>query len=240
MKAFITGDTHGDMTRFRDIQECQSPMNMIIITGDAAFNFFGGKRDARVKDEAAKYPCYWYVYCGNHDMRPQDVAGMEQVYDERVKGWVYWEPKYPNIRYFFDYGVYTIDGYKCAVIGHGYSVDKFYRLARHWTWHPDEQLNTQERYECLKLLQGQSFDFVLSHVAPYTSQPFDAFLPSIDQSTVDNTMEYWLEDVRDVIDYKVWIAGHYHIDRIQEPKLEIFYRNFDSLDNIFQRWNPKI
>ena len=46
-------------------------------------------------------------------------------------------------------------------------------------------------------------------------------------------MEHWLEALRADIDYDVWLLGHYHIDRIQEPKMRIFYQDIDSLDNIY-------
>ena len=230
---FFSGDTHGDFSRFRDNPIAQDKNNYIVIAGDCGANFFGGKRDARVWQEVSKYPCRFYTYCGNHDMRPQNAYNMERIYDEAVKGWVWWNPYFPNLRYFEDYGIYMLGKYKCAIIGHAYSVDKYYRLMRNWTWHPDEQLTAQERHECQKLMEGQHFDFVMTHTAPYNSRPIDKFLACVDQSTVDETMEHWLEALRADIDYDVWLLGHYHIDRIQEPKIRIFYQDIDSLDNIY-------
>ena len=32
----------------------------------------------------------------------------------------------------------------------------------------------------------------------------------VDQSTVDNGMEKFLDDVSNIIDYKKWYCGHYH------------------------------
>ena len=73
---FFSGDTHGDFSRFRDNPIAQDKNNYIVIAGDCGANFFGGKRDARVWQEVSKYPCRFYTYCGNHDMRPQNKHGL--------------------------------------------------------------------------------------------------------------------------------------------------------------------
>ena len=43
-------------------------------------------------------------------------------------------------------------------------------------------------------MEGQHFDFVMTHTAPYNSRPVDKFLDCVDQSTVDTSMEEWLEE----------------------------------------------
>ena len=48
---YITGDTHGDFTWIEHFCERFSPTrdDIMIILGDAGFNYYGGKRDQRAK-----------------------------------------------------------------------------------------------------------------------------------------------------------------------------------------------
>ena len=43
--------------------------------------------------------------------------------------------------------------------------------------------------------------------------PTDLFLSGIDQSTVSNHTEHWLETVSNIIDYDHWLFGHFHKTR---------------------------
>ena len=38
------------------------------------------------------------------------------------------------------------------------------------------------------------------------------FIQGLDQSTVDSSMELWLQDVADNIEFDKWYFGHFHID----------------------------
>ena len=38
------------------------------------------------------------------------------------------------------------------------------------------------------------------------------FLRSVDQSTVDSSMEVWLQKIADRLTFKHWYFGHYHDD----------------------------
>ena len=58
------------------------------------------------------------------------------------------------------------------------------------------------------------FDLVISHTCPWFYMPTDLFLPGLDQSTVDNTMERYLGELEYDLDYKRWAWGHYHADRL--------------------------
>ena len=57
------------------------------------------------------------------------------------------------------------------------------------------------------------FDLVLSHTCPIIYEPKDLFLSSIDQSTVDKTMEQYLGEIEYKITYYLWLWGHFHAYR---------------------------
>lgn len=252
MKWMITGDTHGVFTRFYNLSK-EEKIGMIVL-GDFGINFYLNKTDYKKKKELCVNYSNITFYCvrGNHEARPQDIPGMTKQFDENVHGIVYLEPEFPNIRYFFDYGIYNIQGYNCLVIGGAYSVDKYWRLERAMLteennnpkksgWFANEQLSKEERDAVEKMIKNfykydDSFDFVFTHTCPYSWEPKDLFLGSVDQSTVDNTMEHWLDDLKDSIPWGIWCFGHFHADRLERPYVEQYYHDTDSLDIIYNRW----
>lgn len=178
------------------------------------------------------------IYClrGNHEARPQNVPGMKLVYDENVKGEVYMQDKWPKLRYFKDWGVYSFNGYKVAVVGGAYSVDKFYRLQNNLRWFEDEQLDVEEMIHCTRDFTNIQADLVLTHTCPVSWEPRDMFLASVDQSRVDKTMELFLDELAQVFDWNVWCFGHYHADRLERPHVEQLFHDMEDLEDIMIRW----
>ena len=161
---------------------------------------------------------------------------MKLIHDEDVGGAVWVEDDFPRIRYFCDWGIYHIDGLKTLVIGGAYSVDKHYRLANGLHWFEDEQLKPFEMDACTRGAKDFGFDLILSHTCPLSLQPTDLFLRGLDQSTVDNSMEVWLDKLGRTINWKIWLFGHYHADRIEWPRVEQFYYEMELLTDILERW----
>lgn len=148
------------------------------------------------------------------------------------------EDEFSNIRYFDDWGVYWINGLRTLVIGGAYSVDKHYRLAVGAKWFENEQLTVREMHECERMVRLRpGFDLVLSHTCPLSFQPADLFLRGLDQSTVDNSMETWMEHLARGMSWGAWLFGHYHADRVEWPRVEQFYMEIESIEDIFARWH---
>jgi 3-oxoacid CoA-transferase subunit A len=240
-KVFFTGDTHGDVShrvdQFLNVYKDIVPEEtMLIVLGDVGLNYYMNKKDQRNKREVEDKGVYVYCVRGNHEARPSDVPGMKLVHDETVSGAVWMEEEFPHIRYFCDWGIYEINGLRTLVIGGAYSVDKHYRLARGFRWFENEQLKDHEMRACEYSTEGRRFDLVLTHTCPFSWRPTDLFLGCIDQSTVDNTMEIWMERLKDKIEWGAWLFGHYHNDRIERPHVEMFYWEIESLEDIVERW----
>lgn len=235
----ITGDTHGDFSRFKNYPDSyNSPNTAVIILGDAGINIDGGKYDYFTK-KSLSYDYDFYIYCvrGNHEMRPQDVKYMRKIWDSNVNGYVYCEPEFPKIRYFLDYGAYFIDGLSVFVIGGAYSVDKEIRLQRGLPLFENEELTEDEMDDCMRQLIGRHFDLVLTHTCPFAWEPKDLFLGFVDQSKVSKRMEKFLDEVRQEINQDaIWLWGHYHGDRIEVPRGEMFFKDSEPLDEIICRW----
>ena len=95
-----------------------------------------------------------------------------------------------------------------------------------------------ERQTLQEKLGGRYFDVVLSHTCPYSWRPTDLFLKGVDQSTVDNTMELWMDELKDTFIWDHYFFGHYHADRLERPNvLQMFehvmplFTALDIMDN---------
>lgn len=249
----ITGDTHGRTnSRLHEIDTSKyiPEETAIIILGDAGINFYLNKTDRKNKEFINKSGFHVYAVRGNHEQRPQNIPGMERDWDMLVSGPVYYEPDFPRIRYFVDGGEYIINGYSVLTIGGAYSVDKWYRLSRagycpeeaetadpkKCGWFKDEMLTEKEMQDIENKCKGKSYDFVLAHTCPLRWEPTDLFLSGIDQSKVDKSMEKWLDDFIDKINWKIFLFGHYHQDRLERPKVEMYFKYIENIETIWNRW----
>jgi len=249
----VRGDTHGDFTWMTNgcLTDYKPNETAIIILGDAGFNFWLDKKDDRLKKEVNNKGYRFYCVQGNHESRATNITGMQFIYDDDVKGWLYLQPAYPNIRYLKMYGDYCFGKYFTAILGGAYSVDKWWRLQRagvkdtkdpkYWNpkatgWFPDEQMTKQEMKDAEEALSGIPYDFVMSHTCPISWQPTDLFLSAVNQSEVDSSMELWMDEFKDKIKYVAWLFGHYHDDRLERPHVEMYYKDIESLDTIYDRW----
>lgn len=164
-------------------------------------------------------------------------------FDNITKNYIYYEENYPNIKYMIDGYVYQIDKYSALVLGGAYSVDKEYRLSmaqfhkNTWTgWFPQEQLSAEEMNEIYKTYKGENIDFILSHTCPYDWMPTDLFLSGINQDTVDNSMEHWLDTIKTDVSWNYWLFGHFHDNRIIAPGVEMLYKDLENLSTFINRW----
>ena len=248
MNIFIIGDLHGKAEPVKNFYRNyikdtpkEKEENWLICLGDFGALYYFDYRDHNFKKELSKYPFKYFVIRGNHEARAGDTA----AYDNYV-GWEEMDcfggkclrqVHYPNIYYAEDKGgIYRIAGRKCLIIPGAYSVDKWYRLQRGWAWFSDEQLNDYEKEELLKEAAGQHYDFIFSHTCPYSVMPTDLFLSMIDQSTVDNCMEHWMDHLKEQLSFGVWCFGHYHADRMEAPYFEMFSHEVESIEDVEARW----
>lgn len=222
----------------------------VIILGDTGLNFYLNKTDKKHKKMLNNMGVKIYCVRGNHEERPENL-GYELSYDPEVFGLVYNDPNFDNIKYFVDGGEYQIGKYSALVIGGAYSIDKWYRLAqagyspaeaetadpKKCGWFKDEQLTDEECSDIWDKVQGKHYDFVFTHTAPLDWEPTDLFLNGINQSTVDKSMEVWLNKLKDCFTWGVYCFGHYHADRIERPNVQQFYMDYEDLDSIWNRWN---
>lgn len=199
----------------------------IIMLGDVGVNYYGGKRDRLPKRILSSLPVNFLCIHGNHEIRPQNIPEYKPTIWNG--GRVLVDEEHPNILFAEDGEVYDLDGKKALAIGGAYSVDKFYRLQRGFGWWADEQPSEETKRKIEAVLSARKdIDIILSHTCPKKYIPTEMFLPMIDQSSVDNSTEEWLDTIEDAVDYKAWYCGHWHTDK-RIDKMHFLFTTFESL-----------
>ena len=227
---YLTGDTHGSFERIYEFcyQFKTTNEDVMIILGDAGINYYEGKREEELKRMLDDFPITFFCIHGNHEQRPYAIATYHE--ENCYGGTVYVEKKHPSLLFAKDGEVYDFDGTKAIVIGGAYSVDKFYRIARHYAWFDNEQPSNEIKESVIQKLDaiGWDIDVVLTHTTPLKYEPVEVFLSMIDQSTVDKSTEEWLDEIEDKLSYKKWYCGHYHTQK-KIDKLQIMFEDYDEL-----------
>lgn len=228
---YITGDTHGDFSRVEEFCEIYdtSKEDVMIVLGDAGINYHLDESDRKLKDRLEELPITFFCIHGNHEERPYEIDSYQEI--EWMGGIVYVEEDYPSILFAKDGEIYNFNGKSVIAIGGAYSVDKYYRLANRLKWfdteQPDESIKIFVESQLDK--RGWEIDYVLSHTVPTSYEPTWAYLPNIDQSTVDKSTEEWLDTIEKRLSYEYWLAGHWHVEA-QGGMVRIMYREIDELE----------
>lgn len=212
----ITGDIHG---KVYPVAESVDRFGLgsgdtIVLLGDVGMNYYGNKRgDMHRKRQLNRLGVTMFGIHGNHEMRPETIDTYHET--QWHGGSVYVEDEFPNLLFAKDGEIYEIAGKKAVVIGGAYSVDKWFRLRNDLDWFPDEQPSQEIKARVEKKLEevGWKVDMVFTHTCPAKYIPREAFLSQVDQSTVDNSTEEWLDTIEDRLSYEDWYCGHWHINK---------------------------
>ena len=224
---YITGDTHRNFRRVAALCDTveSTKEDILIILGDAGINYFGKLKDYVLKRHLSELPITLFCIHGNHEQRPNSIDTYQEICWHG--GTVYMEPEFPHILFAKDGEVYEFAGKRCVAIGGAYSVDKQIRLAENWGWWEDEQPSVEIKTYVERQLEQADWnvDIVLSHTCPMKYIPREVFLSGIDQSSVDNSTEDWLDVIEERLTYSRWYCGHYHTNKTID-KIRFLFEDF--------------
>ena len=226
----VTGDTHGRFERIG--QWCRlmntSKQDTLIILGDAGINYCLDALDDKVKENLSKLPITLLCVHGNNEQRPEAIDTYQEV--ERFGGIVYQEGRYPSLLFAKDGEIYQFGDKRAIVIGGASSPDKEYRQERGFPWFANEQPSEEIKAKVESRLEELDWkiDLVLSHTAPLTYEPQEAFVPCVDPDKLDKSTEQWLDEIQKKLTYEQWYCGHYHIQK-KADKLRFMYLDFIRL-----------
>ena len=211
---YITGDKHANFDEvFSFFFRYKTTLyDFFIILGYTGINYFANEKDNYLKNSLLQLPIKLFCIHGNHEERPENIVSYKtKIYHDGI---VFYEDNYPNILFAKDGEIYNFNHKSVLVIGGAYSVDKYFRLSHGYRWYESEQPSNETKEKILSVVDKvKKVDVVLSHTCPFRYIPREMFLASIDQSTVDNSMEEYLDVICEKLQYKMWYCGHYHTDK---------------------------
>lgn len=175
---FITGDKHRCFDRVREFcRNLQTKRkDVLVILGDAGFNYYGDRRDDALKKSISDLPITLFCIYGNKENRPQNIA----TYGIRsfCGGRVCYEPECPGILFAIDGEIYAFEGRKYMVVGGAHSVDKLRCLKEglpYWQdGMPDEA--TRRRAEQRLAAEGSRIFGMMTHTCPIGYLPTKMFV----------------------------------------------------------------
>ena len=240
---YITGDCHAKFNKFSakifPEQKETTKEDFVIITGD-----FGGIWDYKGENAQEKHWLNWLeekpftvlFVDGNHENHarlnefPVKEFHCGKVHEIR-----------PSILHLMRGEVFELQGQKIFTFGGArshdikdgifepgdrrikqwkYDYDKEFRVNRQ-TWWEEEMPSKEEIQYGLENLKkhGNKVDIILSHCTSSSIQK------KIKESfEIDELTEYF-EQLEQLIDYKYWIFGHYHIDqKVDEKHFALYHQ----------------
>ena len=192
---YLTGDTHGDIDRFRHGRlRWLSRRDTVVVLGDFGFVWDGSKEEQKKLDWLRKRPYTLLFLDGCHET------------EERFGGTV--QALGGNVYHVCRGSVLTLEGKKYLCFGGAESQDKEEREPG-VNWWPQEMPSDEEYALCEKTLEenGWQVDYVLTHDAPSRFLDFTAL--ALGES---NRLHLFLDKILLKLHYEKWFFGCYHKD----------------------------
>ena len=223
---FITGDTHGDLSRFNKKELKKLRKNdVLIICGDFGFVWDGSAAEQKLlKKLGKKKYCVLFVE-GVHE----NFSELEKYETEQWCGGLTRKIS-GNLRQLMRGQVFNIDGKKIFTFGGGrseendsYLNDDDNEARLRWK----QEIPTEEELaEGMRNLERYSFkvDYIVSYEPPAKISEFME-LGKSDRSHVNT----YLEKVREKTDFVRWFFGRHHVNKLIPPKFQaVFDGVFDA------------
>lgn len=218
----ITGDTHGDLTRFNKKAVKKLKKNdSLIICGDFGFIWDGSAAEKKRLKKLGKKKFNILFVEGVHEnfeeLQKYDTEEWCGGKTRRISG---------NLRQLMRGQIYDIDGKRIFAFGGGRSEDNDAYL------NPgDSSAETQWRAEIptdKELEEGfhnlSANDFKVDYIVTY--EPPAKISEFLNLGKTDrNHVNTYLEEIREKTDFKRWFFGRHHLNKLVPPKFQAVFDN---------------
>ena len=202
---FITGDTHGDLSRFQKKEARRLKKgDTLIVCGDFGFLWDGGAKEKRALKWLQKRKYNILFLDGKHEnydlLRPYPVT---EAFGGRVQalgGGVY---------HLLRGEVYELEGKRIFAFGGGESSEKEYRREQD-RWWEDELPTGDEMRHAVETLNrcDRSVDYIVTHEAPALVRGLRE-----DRSDSAGTLGAFFDELARHVAFRCWYFGSVHFDR---------------------------
>lgn len=201
----LTGDTHGEVTSFlqRLLPYAPKRSDTVIVCGDFGFVWNSTRQRSRLK-QLSELPFTVAFVDGNHE--DFDLLGTYPV--EYWKGGSVHRIA-ENVLHLMRGQCYVIEGNRYFVMGGAGSSDRVLRR-EHVSWWREELPSRAEYETAVQTLQANGFlvDYILTHTLPGSAVSMLGIRPDPYEAQLSD----FLELVYRRVQFRMWFAGHFHIN----------------------------
>lgn len=218
---YVTGDTHGDISRFKDSAfKKLKKGDVLIVCGDFGFIWDGSRREKSVLKKLTEKEFTIAFIDGCHE----NFDILESI---PVTEWCGGKARFisRNIVHLMRGQVYTIQDKKIFTFGGGHSQDFDFRRDS-TKWWEREQPTHSEILEAIRNLDEHSnaVDYIITHEPPASLK--DCLGVDVFQRL---EVHAFFEDIIKVCSYKKWYFGKCHIDKHIPIKFYAIFNNITPL-----------
>lgn len=222
----ITGDMHGDFSRFNDRRiKALKKNDFLIVCGDFGFVWDGSKHEQRILKRIGKKRFYTLFVDGCHE----NFDLLSQYPESEFCGGLVHKIS-GNLMHIKRGSILNIQGNKFFAFGGGQTKEIDIRRESK-TWYEqelpqDDEISSAERN--LKASDGK-IDYIVTHEPPASMKEFLSF--EVNQISYMHT---FFDKVKDSCAFKMWFFGKAHINKLIPPKYRCL---FDDVVTIGQKGN---
>ena len=222
---YVTGDCHGDITKFSDHQFKKiKEGDTLIICGDFGFIWDGSEKEKKAIDKLSKKKYKILFVDGAHE----NFNLLNQYKLSRYKGG-YVHKISDNILHLMRGEIYEIEGKKIFAMGGGESYDREMRTEGE-TWWREEIPSKDELANGAKNLDEIEcdIDIVITHEAPATTKEFLRL--KTNEIVKVTPLNNYLDQLTANVKYKHWYFGSLHIDLQITANMTAIFQNVAEID----------
>ncbi|MBP3746822.1 MAG: metallophosphoesterase [Ruminococcus sp.] len=202
---YVTGDTHGDINRFKDpaMKKIKSS-DTLIVCGDFGFLWDGSRKEQSVLKKLASKNFTIAFVDGCHE-------NFELLESLPVTEWNGGKVHMvaPNIVHLMRGQIYTIEGKQIFAFGGGHSQDYEFRREGDMWWEREQPSHDEIREAIRNLAEyGNAVDFIITHEPPASLK--DCLNVDVLQRL---EVHAFFEDIIKTCSYKKWFFGKCHMDK---------------------------
>ncbi|MCL1822757.1 MAG: metallophosphoesterase [Oscillospiraceae bacterium] len=209
---YITGDTHGDLDRFKKAKKLRKG-DFLLICGDFGFIWNGSKREKRLLKRLGRKKYHILFVDGIHENFDELASYPEEQWNggrtRHISG---------HLRYLMRGEVFTLGNKTILTFGGGRRDDVDASVEK------NDGVQRESEYrnglQAIAKHEGR-VDYIVSHEAPSKIAEF-LELPNSDKSRVNA----YLDILGESCAFERWFFGHHHINRVVTTK---YYAMFDKV-----------
>ena len=217
---YLTGDTHGDIRRFKTFAARRlKAKDVLIICGDFGFVWDGSKGEENLLNWLGKRKYTILFLDGKHEnyelLRKYPETELFGGKVQHISG---------NLYHLTRGEIYEIDGKKVFVFGGGESTEKQFRIdEEHW-WEEELPTHTEMDFAKKKLLEaGNKVDYIVTHEAPPSAKGL-----KFGHRDSTNILDSFFEDIARSVSFDHWFFGSVHQDKRISHKLTALFTDIVS------------